>query len=367
MLPRSILATGLLWASKAFAGFHAGASDNIAIYWGQNSAGATDIEKSQKSLSEYCSRAEVDIIPVAFISSFNPIELDLTNMADDKNMGDEIKSCQSAGKTILLSIGGATFTSGPSSPENAHTLADQLWNMFGPPGNIGNDQRPFGDAVVDGFDIDIEAPLPNMASFATRLRENIDKANGGSGGRKFYLSAAPQCPFPDQNNQAMLQGDGAVAFDFVMVQFYNNRKCDIRVFGDTSSNSASTLDTNGPAKSGFNMAQWDEWARSSKNPNAKIFLGIPGGPTAVTPSEKASYKAPDALAPIIAYSKQFSNFGGVMIWDMSQVWANPSFLDTISKNVKCPPAASGNAATRRSTSLAATQKAPRMHQREWQS
>ncbi|KAK6955286.1 hypothetical protein Daesc_002919 [Daldinia eschscholtzii] len=367
MLRYSVLSTCFLWASKAFAVYHAGASDNIAIYWGQNSAGAADIGKSQKSLSEYCSRAEIDIIPVAFVSNFNPIELDLTNMADDKNMAEEVKSCQSAGKTILLSIGGAMFTSGPSSPENAHNLADQLWDMFGPPGNVGSEKRPFGDAVVDGFDIDIEAPLPNMAPFAARLREHIDKANG-NGGRKFYLSAAPQCPFPDQNNQVMLQGNEAVAFDFVMVQFYNNRKCDIRVFGgsSTDSNSASTRDTNDPMKSGFNMAQWDEWARSSKNPNAKVFLGIPGGPTAVTPSEKASYKAPNALKPIIAYSKQFASFGGVMIWDMSQVWANPSFLDTISKDVKCPSAASRNAA-RRSTGSGAGQKYRRTHQREWQS
>ncbi|KAI2777209.1 glycoside hydrolase family 18 protein [Daldinia loculata] len=363
MLSRSVLATSLLWASKALAGYQAGASDNIAIYWGQNSAGATDAGKSQKSLSEYCTRAEVDIIPVAFVSSFNPIEVDLTNMADDKNMAEEITTCQNAGKTILLSIGGAMFTSGPSSPQDAQSLADKIWAMFGPPGNGDGGNRPFGNAVVDGFDLDIEAPLPNMAPFAARLRENIDKANAG-GNRKFYLSAAPQCPFPDLNNQAMLQGDGAVAFDFVMVQFYNNPKCDIRVFNGlgSGSGSVSTRDTNDPMKTGFNMAQWDEWARTSKNPNAKVFLGIPGGPTAVSPSEKASYKAPNSLGPIIAYSKQFSSFGGVMIWDMSQVWANPSFLDAISKGIKCSP--KGNAT--RSTS-AATQTIRRVHQREWQS
>ncbi|KAI1799200.1 glycoside hydrolase family 18 protein [Daldinia bambusicola] len=366
MLRRSVLTACLLWGSKAFAGYNPGTSDNIAIYWGQNSAGAIDAGKSQKPLSEYCSRAEIDIIPVAFVSNLNPIELDLTNMADDKNMAEEVKSCQSAGKTILISIGGATFTSGPSSTEHARTLADQIWNMFGPPGNIGSEKRPFGDAVVDGFDLDIEAPLPNMAPFAARLREHIDQANGGGGGRKFYLSAAPQCPFPDQNNRVMLQGNEAVAFDFVMVQFYNNRKCDIRVFDGTStdSNSASTQDTNDPMKSGFNMAQWDEWARSSKNPNAKVFLGIPGGPTAVTPSEKASYKAPNALKPIIAYSKQFASFGGVMVWDMSQVWSTPNFLDTISKDVKCLSAASRNAA-RRSTGPGVGQKTRRAHQREW--
>lgn len=232
------------------------------------------------------------------------------------------------GKTILLSIGGSMFNSGPLSPQHGRALADQVWNMFGPRGGGGSNRRPFGDAVVDGFDLDIEAPLQNMAPFATRLRKHIDKANASSG-KTFYLSAAPQCPYPDQNNQDVLLGSNAVALDFVMVQFYNNPKCDIRVFGPTDGKSD-------PSQGGFNMAVWDQWARSSKNPNVKVFLGIPGGPSAVTPSEKASYKAPDKLVPIIAYSKSFSSFGGVMIWDMSQVWANQGFLDAITNDIKCP-------------------------------
>ena len=48
--------------------------------------------------------------------------------------------------------------------------------------------RPFGAAVVDGFDIDIEAVSANMAPFAARLRALADAA----GGRRYYLSATPQ-------------------------------------------------------------------------------------------------------------------------------------------------------------------------------
>ncbi|KAI1408190.1 glycoside hydrolase family 18 protein [Hypoxylon sp. FL1857] len=349
MISRSIFLASLLWASKALAGFDPGATDNIAIYWGQNSAGAAGGGSSQKSLGEYCSNSEVDIIPIAFLSSFNPIQVDLTNMGNDNDIGQEISKCQAAGKTILLSIGGATFNSGPSSPQQAQQLADQVWSMFGPG---DGDNRPFGQAVVDGFDLDIEAPLQNIGPFAARLRENMDKANGAGGGRKFYLSAAPQCPYPDQNNQAILQGDSAVAFDFLMVQFYNNPKCDVRAFG-TSPSKRSSSDTDA---GGFNMDQWDQWAHSSKNPKAKIFLGIPGGPTAVSSSQKASYKTPDSLAPIITYSKRYSSFGGVMIWDMSQVWANEGFLDAVASDVKGSPAAKAKAAARQTR---------RTHQREW--
>ncbi|KAI2611557.1 glycoside hydrolase family 18 protein [Hypoxylon fragiforme] len=356
MFLQSVLTAGLFWAPAALAGYNAGATDNIAIYWGQNSAGISNADKSQKSLAEYCANTDVDIIPIAFLAKFNPMEIDLTNMDDDENMGQEIASCQQAGKTVLLSIGGSMFTQGPSSQQHAQLLADQVWGMFGPKGNAGNSiTRPFGDAVVDGFDLDIEAVLPNIAPFAARLRENIDKANSG-GSRKFYLSAAPQCPFPDVNNEAILHGDNAIAFDFVMVQFYNNPVCDIRVFAVGSD----------PKEAGFNMAQWDEWARSSKNPNMKVFLGIPGGPTAVTSTEKASYKAPNMLAPIVAYSKSFSSFGGVMIWDMSQVYANDGFLAAIANDVKAPAASGGpsNTNTMRQSSHAHARRLRRTHQRD---
>ncbi|XDG02772.1 hypothetical protein ABKA04_002387 [Annulohypoxylon sp. FPYF3050] len=346
MLSHSIFVACSLWASRALAGYDAGVTDNIAIYWGQNSVGVDSAGQPQQNLADYCTNAAVDIIPIAFLSSLNPIQLSLTNMDDDKDLGDDIAACQEAGKTILLSIGGSMFYSAPSSPQQAEYLADQIWAMFGPPSGDPA-PRPFGNTVIDGFDLDIEAPLQNIAPFAARLREHIDDANS-EGKQKFFLAAAPQCPFPDRNNKAMLQGDDAVAFDFIMVQFYNNVKCDVRAF-----------DSDDPSESGFNMDQWDQWAHSSKNPDAKIFLGIPGGPSAVTTSEKASYKQPDQLAPIISYSKNFSSFAGVMIWDMSQVWANPGFLDAVSNDVECPPA---NA---RKSNMASLQRSSRNHQRDW--
>ncbi|KAL7624530.1 Chitinase 2 [Parahypoxylon ruwenzoriense] len=351
------LASCSLWASKALAGFNPGASDNIAIYWGQNSAGVTDAGKSQQSLSEYCSSSNVDIIPISFLYSLDPAQVDLANMGS-QDIGKEIKSCQEAGKTIMLSIGGATFNTHLPSESEAQTIADQVWSMFGPTDGNSNAARPFGDAVVDGFDLDIEAPIQNIAPFTARLRENMDKASG-AGGQKFYLSAAPQCPFPDQNNLSMLQGDGAIAFDFVMVQFYNNPTCDMRVFSAGGGGGAS----GSSSQSSFNMDVWDEWARGSKNPATKIFLGIPAGESAVGASQKASYKGPQELAPVIAYSKTFQSFGGVMMWDMSQVWANPGFLDAVAAGVKGSSApASGKRAPQADDGAKVV---ARSHQRDW--
>lgn len=87
MVRPSVSAAALLWAGRALAGYQAGASDNIAIYWGQNSAGAVDAGNSQKTLAEYCTNSAVDIIPIAFLSNFNPVQLSLTNMEQNNNLG----------------------------------------------------------------------------------------------------------------------------------------------------------------------------------------------------------------------------------------------------------------------------------------
>jgi hypothetical protein len=41
--------------------------------------------------------------------------------------------------------------------------------------------------------------------------------------KSYYLSSAPECPFPDESNPT----DMLLLCDFVFVQFYNNPSCDI--------------------------------------------------------------------------------------------------------------------------------------------
>ena len=83
-----------------------------------------------------------------------------------------------------------------------------MWATFGPQQSGSSALRPFGSASVDGFDFDFEAGVNNVAPFANQLRSLMNAS-----GRKFYLSAAPQCPYPDYADNQML--DGAVSFDFV--------------------------------------------------------------------------------------------------------------------------------------------------------
>ena len=62
----------------------------------------------------------------------------------------DIKTCQDAGKIVLLSLGGAIGDYGFSSSSEAETFATTLWNLFG--GGTSS-TRPFGSSIVDGFDL----------------------------------------------------------------------------------------------------------------------------------------------------------------------------------------------------------------------
>ena len=52
-----------------------------------------------------------------------------------------------------MSLGGASGSYGFQNDKDAVTFANTLWDLFG---NGKSDTRPFGDAVLDGFDLDIE-------------------------------------------------------------------------------------------------------------------------------------------------------------------------------------------------------------------
>lgn len=220
---------------------------------------------------------------------------------------NDIKTCQTKfKKTIVLSLGGATYSQGGwPSTRDAEKAAQSVWDMFGPVPSGSKVDRPFGSAVVDGFDFDFESTTNNLPAFGAKLRSLMD----GAGGKKFYLTAAPQCVFPDAAVGSALD---AVAFDFVMIQFYNNW-CGVSKFKPGS----ATQDA-------FNFDVWDKWAKGSKNPNVKLLLGIPANEGA-----GGGYTNGEKLKAVIAYSKKFTSFGGVMMWDMSQLYANEGFLGEV--------------------------------------
>jgi len=142
-------------------------NQNIAVYFGQTKATNTT------SLTRLCSESSIDIVILAFVISRNysgPYpQIDfgatcggLTSLMEQEAPGllycpalaADLATCQkSYGKKVLLSIGGEDSDIQFEQASDASSFATILWQLFGPPGNIDMNLRPFGDVIVDGFDI----------------------------------------------------------------------------------------------------------------------------------------------------------------------------------------------------------------------
>ncbi|KAJ5759795.1 Class III chitinase [Penicillium odoratum] len=322
-------------------------ASNVVVYWGQNSLQGKGGEV-QQPLAHYCDNADIDVIPMAFDMMVNgpggAPEVDFSVSSQDcdvfpgtqlKNcpkIGQDIKTCQAKGKTILLSIGGATYSEGGFKSEaDAKDGAKLIWETFGPKQDGSKALRPFGDASLDGFDFDFEATVTNMATFANELRALMDKDTS----KQYFLTAAPQCPYPDAADKDIL--NGPVSIDAVWVQFYNNY-CGLNNFDSNAVNSK------------YNFEEWDNWAKTvSKNKNVKVMIGVPADTTAAS----TGYVPVDKVAAVIEYSKKFESFGGVMMWDTSQAYANQGFIDGVRKALGGPNSGSSSSSTSASTTASA--------------
>ncbi|KAJ6468832.1 glycoside hydrolase family 18 protein, partial [Mycena sanguinolenta] len=232
----------------------------------------------------------IDVIPIAFVDSFlgGVPDLNLGNAAkpfhqtcDDNgatgtcaSLAAGIQACQAMGKIVTLSFGGGgTTTARFATDTDATNFATTIWNSF--LGGSGG-HRPFGSAVLDGVDLDIESGTnTGYAAFAAKIRSLWSGAS-----KPYYLSAAPQCVSPDAWVGSALD---TVWFDSVYIQFYN-----------------------------WNYAtQW--LPHLFANPNVKLFIGAPASPTAANPGE---YVPASTLGSIASASRALnpSRFGGVMLW-----------------------------------------------------
>jgi chitinase len=297
----ALTATALFYTASAFS---QSSNNNLVVYWGQNSAG------SQQRLSSYCQDSTVDVIPISFLTAFGvgAYQLNFANacggtpiagsgMFACDQIAADIKTCQVSGKKILLSMGGASGAYGFNSAAQAQQVADDLWNYFG---GGSSSIRPFGDAQLDGFDLDIENNNPAFyPDFISRMRSHYASQSA----KQYYIAGAPQCVYPDASLATALAGSW---FDMLYIQFYNNY-CGIYQYGTNN----------------FNYDVWDKWAREvSVNKDVKLYLGVAAAigaanaGTGYVPPETMVKAAKELQA---AYPK---SFGGVMMWDASQAYAN---------------------------------------------
>ncbi|ABN68578.2 chitinase, partial [Scheffersomyces stipitis CBS 6054] len=288
--------------------FDASSSTNVAAYWGQNAAG------SQTTLGSYCQSNDVDIIILSFLNDFPDLGLNFANMCSEtfssgllhcSQIGEDIKYCQSQGKKILLSLGGATGNYGLASDTEGEALATTLWNKFG---GGSDSERPFDDAVVDGFDFDIEnKQQTGYPALGNSLRQYFSQDSS----KTYYLSAAPQCPYPDESVGDLLS---QVDIDFAFIQFYNNY---------------CSLDKT------FNWDTWADFAAStSPNKNIKLYLGLAGSPS----SAGSGYVDINTVQAILPTIQSSSAFGGISVWDISSSIANNDFLQQLKSALGSVPA-----------------------------
>jgi hypothetical protein len=163
--------------------FNAQSSKNVVVYFGQTAA------TSSTTLLAQCADSNIDIVILAFIvqNTYQGSPYPLINfgaacggqtsemsasapgLLSCPDLASMISECQKTyGKKVMLSIGGATGSIIFATEAEAEEFATVLWQLFGPPGQIDDGLRPFGDVEVDGFDIGSLLPAFLNPSITTR-------------------------------------------------------------------------------------------------------------------------------------------------------------------------------------------------------
>ncbi|KAA8520705.1 hypothetical protein F0562_015023 [Nyssa sinensis] len=232
-------------------GLHGGV---ISVYWGQDG--------NEGSLADACATGNYAIVNIAFLATFGNGQAPLLNLAGHcdptsngcTGLSNDIKACQGQGIKVMLSLGGGA---GQSS------------------------SRPLGDAILDGIDFDIEGGTTQHWDELARALSDFNQQ------RKVYLTAAPQCPFPD----AWMGGAiGTGLFDYVWVQFYNNAPCEYSGNGDNLNNA------------------WNQWTTIQAN---QVFLGLPAASNA---AGSGFIPADVLVSQVLPSIKSSPKYGGVMLW-----------------------------------------------------
>jgi len=280
--------------------FKTSRQNNVAVYYGQTPDTKTG------DLLQLCQNSNVDVVVLAFVTSFftnggmpsasfgpgckgstTAQQLHAPGLQDCTDLAPEIVSCQQLGKPVLVSLGGYYSNVTFASDTEAIQLAQNLWDLFGAGDGLDASLRPFGSIVIDGFDLDNESKDPtSYTTFAQALRTLFasDKK------KKYYLSAAPQCPRPDVS----IPATAMALCDFVFVQFYNNPSCELSSAGFADS-----------------FAGWSDELFAANN-NTKLYIGVGASEAA-----GSGYVDGAGLGHQVSLARQLytSNLGGVMLWD----------------------------------------------------
>ncbi len=119
--------------------------------------------------------------------------------------------------------------------------------------------------------------------------------------KKYYLTAAPQCPYPD----ASVPLDVCQQLDYVWVQFYNNGDCNIG--------------------QGDFISAVKNW--SSGIGSAKLFIGAVASSSDGDQGYVSAKKLVSNIKSVEAL--KLPNFGGAMLWEAQLAVKNGNYQKTI--------------------------------------
>uniref|UniRef100_A0A1D1YLW6 chitinase n=1 Tax=Anthurium amnicola TaxID=1678845 RepID=A0A1D1YLW6_9ARAE len=256
----------------------------IATYWGQN--------ENEGTLAATCATGNYAFVNIAFLPTFGNGQEPVINLSGHcdpftngscSGVGDDVRACQRRGVRVLLSVGGGAGGYYLNSSEDARAVAAYLWDNF-----LGGSSpsRPLGPAVLDGVDFDIEGgTTQHWGELAGQLAAYGRRTKGS---RRVYLTAAPQCPFPDAwMGSAIATG----LFDYVWVQFYNN-PCQYTA--------------------GSTIGLVEAWGNWTTVPVKRVFLGLPAAPQAA--GGGGFIPAGELTGKVLPLVKRSEKYGGIMLW-----------------------------------------------------
>ncbi|PSK46074.1 Chitinase 1 [Elsinoe australis] len=335
----ALTATLSLLVSSSAAAFAPQAKTNVAVYWGQG--------PYQARLVETCKNPNIDVVIIGFVNVFpdqgkggypgtnfgnacgaatfkNKAGKQTQLLSSCPDIGPDITTCQTTyGKKVLLSLGGGYPTNYfIGSDQSAVSFANFVWGAFGPVTSSWTSSkgpRPFGTAVIDGFDFDIESDLAKAPTFQGKpvndyrtrgyvkmiqtLKQTLYPTDKS---KTYYITGSPQCLVPDAHFAKVVS---SAWFDYLYIQFYNTPLCSARA-GVNYIEGASSIDIS-----------YSKWSKVTFfNKNLKIYIGVPGSKTA---SNSLDYYLPPLEANLLI-KKYYSDakFGGVMLWEATYAMSN---------------------------------------------
>ncbi|KAJ3136374.1 hypothetical protein HK100_001751, partial [Physocladia obscura] len=292
-------------------------------YWGQsNDVGPLglgtrpiDNDQQQYSLASYCDLEYYQTMNLAFLYAFGGGDghwaLDLSSLgryhvypngtsSTELNgdpidasvftqVGNNITYCQSKGIKVILSIGGDMHSPYSFIQGDGALYGKIFYDAF-----LGGNgaHRPFGSAVLDGLELDIEKTDTYYTQEMISLIETVKALNS-----KVIFSAVPQC-FLNGINEDLNTGpvikSNPEFFDYIVIQYYNNPSCSYPF--------------------GFNFGIWTNVT------SVPLVIGLAGDPTSAITGGFLNAGQLQAVVDMVWNNTQFL---GMSVYDVSS--SNPWF------------------------------------------